>query len=116
MHIKAKRKNIKKTIGTQLNFVLEIKLRRYTCLANYDCFFGGLCVHFELLLGWECAYVWHNIRTEKESIYGKYSEYKTSNWHTSDLHHGKNLQREHFLAKEHSRFEDLYIHFEPLLG
>ena len=28
----------------------------------------------------------------------------------------KNLQREHFLAKEHSLFEDLCIHFEPLLG
>ena len=107
MHIKAKRKNIKKTIGTQLNFVLEIKLRKYTCLANYDCFFGGLCVHFELLLGWECAYVWHNIRTEKESIYGKYSEYKTSNWHTSDLHHGKELSKRTFFNKRTFSFRRL---------
>ena len=38
---KVKRKNIKKAIGTQLKFVLEIKLKRYMCLVNYDCFLVG---------------------------------------------------------------------------
>ena len=31
------------------------------------------------MLGWKFAYVCHDIRTEKKSIYGKESEYKTSN-------------------------------------
>ena len=68
------------------------------CLGNSD-FFGGLCGHFELLLGWECAYVCHSMKTEKESIYGKYSEYKTSNWHTSDLHYRKEPSKRTFFSK-----------------
>ena len=69
------------------------------CLANYDCFFGGLCVHSELLLGWECAWVCGNIKIKKESIYSKYSEYKTSNWHTGDLHHVKEPSKKTFFNK-----------------
>ena len=47
-----------------MDFVLEIKLERYICLAKYECYFGDLCVHFEPLLGWESAHVCHNIRIE----------------------------------------------------
>ena len=90
-----------------MNFVLEIKLKRYMCLANYDGFFGGLCVHFELLLGWECTYVCRNIKTEKENTYGKYSEYKTNNWHTSDLHHGKVPSKRTFFSKRTLSFRRL---------
>ena len=34
------------------------RLERF--LAKYDGFFGDLCVHFEPLLGCECAYVCHD--------------------------------------------------------
>ena len=44
---------------------------------------------FELFSGWESEFVYHNLRTEKEGICSKQSEYKASNWHTSDLHLGK---------------------------
>ena len=57
----------------QVNFVFEIKLKRYICFAKCDYYFGDLFVHFEPLLGWECAYVCYNIRTEKEGTYGKNS-------------------------------------------
>ena len=33
---------------------------------------------FEPLLGWECGYVFPNVRAEKEGIYGRKPEYKTS--------------------------------------
>ena len=41
---------------------------RTTFLANYHYFFRYWFVHFELLLEWECAYVCHNLRTEKEGM------------------------------------------------
>ena len=49
-------------------------------------FFGAKCVLFEPLLGSECAYVCHKVRTEKEGVYSVYPEYKTGNWHTSHLY------------------------------
>ena len=103
--------SIKKAIGTQLNFVLEIKLKRYICLANCDWLFGDLCVHFEPFLGWQRACVCHNRKTEKESIYGKCSEYKTSNWHTSDLHHGKEPSKRTFFIKRTLSFRRLMHSF-----
>ena len=87
-----------------MNFVFEIKLERYICLAKYDCYFGDLCVHFESLLGWECAYVCHNVRTEKESTYGKKPKQKTSNWHTSDLLHGKEALKGILFSKKNTIF------------
>ena len=98
-----------------MNFVLEIKLKRYMCLANYDGFFGGLCVHFELLLGWECTYVCRNIKTEKENTVNTQNIKQTIGIQLIFITE-KYFQREHFLAKEQSLFEDLSIHFEPLLG
>ena len=47
-------------------------------------------VRFEPMLGWECAYVSHDLSTKKESIYRKLREYKTNNCHKSDL----DLERE----------------------
>ena len=47
-----------------MNLILEIKLKRYISLEKCGCYFGDLRVHFEPLLGWESAYVCHNIRTE----------------------------------------------------
>ena len=99
-----------------MNFVFQIKLKRYIYFAKYDCCFGNSCVHFEPLLGWECAYVCHNIRTEKESTYGKNSEQKTSNWHTSEFHHGREASKKTFFSKKHRLLGNLCAHFEPLLG
>ena len=72
-----------------MTFILENKLQKEYFLAKYDSFFSELCVHFEPLLRWECAYVCHDIKTEKEEIYNKQREYKTSNWHSSDGDLGK---------------------------
>ena len=42
--------NIKQVTGIQVTFISENKLKKY------DCFYGDLCVCFELMLAWECAY------------------------------------------------------------
>ena len=76
----------KKTIGIQATFISEYKLQKVHFFAKYNCFFGDLCVHFEPLLGCECAYVCHDLRNKKEGIYFKKREYKRSKWHTSDLY------------------------------
>ena len=52
---KATRQNLKQAIRIQVTFILENKLKKKHFLAKYDCFFGDLCVHFEPLLGWQCA-------------------------------------------------------------
>ena len=75
--------NVKQAIGT---FLMEKKLEKEHFLAKRLCLFGDLSVQFEPLLGWECAYVHHHLRTGKEGIQHKYSEYTTSNWHTIDFH------------------------------
>ena len=78
--------NIKEAISIQVPFMLEIKLKKVHFLANYDHFFSRSCLLFEALLGWECACVCHDLRTEKEEIYIKKREYYRCNWHTSDLY------------------------------
>ena len=53
-----------------------------------------ICVIFTFLLMssfsnpviWKCAEGCQNLRTGKERIYSKKTEYKTRNFHTSDLH------------------------------
>ena len=65
--------NTNQEICIQVTFSLEIKLQKYVFLAKYDHFLTAnvLTVFFEPLLGWECAYVFNNIRTEKEGMYTK---------------------------------------------
>ena len=74
-------------------------LEKIICLKN--ALFLNFCfsVRFEPMLGWECAYVSHDLSTKKESIYRKLREYKTNrklreyktnNCHKSDL----DLERE----------------------
>ena len=63
--------NIEQEFGIQVTFIIEIKPQKERFLAKKPSLFGDFCVDFEPPLGWECAYVWHDIRTEKESIYGK---------------------------------------------
>ena len=53
---------------------------------SYGHFRNRYCVLFESLLGWECAYLCHDKRNEKEGIYNKTRENKTNNWHTIDLY------------------------------
>ena len=60
--------NIKQNFGIQMNFMSEIKPQKERYLAKYDCFFGGFSVYFDSLLGWEFAYVCHDLITEKEGI------------------------------------------------
>ena len=60
--------NIEQAIKILVIFILEINLQKERFLAIYDGFFRDLCVHFESLLRWECAYVCHHLRTEKEDI------------------------------------------------
>ena len=55
-----------------------------------------LSVYFEPLLGWECASVCHDLKSEKEGIYAKMQEYERSNCHTSDLHVGNQDSKVHF--------------------
>ena len=65
-----------------------------------------LCVHFKLQLGWACAYILHNLRTENKGILGKWSEDKTGNWHTSKLHVENKPSKVHFLRN----YEHFFSH------
>ena len=68
-----------------------MKLPEKTVYLRYALFLHFCCsVRFEPILGWECAYVSHDLRTKKEGIYRKLREYKANNCHTSDL----DLERE----------------------
>ena len=59
--------NIKQPIVIQVTFILEVKLQKYIFI-KIQHFFSDLSVHFEIQLGWECAYVCHDLITEKEEI------------------------------------------------
>ena len=48
---------IKQIIGTQLTFILEIKLQKELLLEKYNFFFCNGFLHFGRLLGCECAFV-----------------------------------------------------------
>ena len=99
--------NIEEALGIQVTFVMEIQPQKELFLAQ-DCFLGGLHVHFEPLLGWELTFVCHNLRTVKEDIYSKWSEYQTSNWHTSDLYQGKKSSNRRFYNKNLTAFLETY--------
>ena len=71
MHV-SQNKNLE--IGKQLNFILEIKLQKHIFFIKIRTFFSDLCVHFESFLGWGCAYVCYDLKTEKEEIYVKKRE------------------------------------------
>ena len=60
MAIRINSRNIKQTIGIQVTFITEKKLQKELLLAKKHCLLADLCVHFELLLGWECTYVCHD--------------------------------------------------------
>ena len=81
-------KKNQKTIGIQVTFILEIKLQKYIFQHNMT-IVQPVMRPFEPLLGWECGYVFPNVTAEKEGIYGRKPEYKTSNWYTNDPHLGK---------------------------
>ena len=105
-----------------MNYIFEIKTKTYICLEKYDCYFGDLCVHFEPLIEWECAYACHNIRNKKMAFTVNIQNIKQAIGIQvtfilkDDLHlSGKKVQKEHFLAKKHCLSGNLCVHFEPLL-
>ena len=74
------------------------------------------CVDFEPLLGGECEFVWNDLKTGKVSIYGKYSEYKTSNLRTTDLHLEIRLKIVLFPPKSGHLFNYRCVYLGPRLG
>ena len=68
MEFKINSQKIKQIVGIQVIFISEVKPRLERFLAKYDRFFRDLCVHFEPLLGWEYAYVYHDLKTDKDGI------------------------------------------------
>ena len=66
-----------------MSLIFQVKFQKERFLAKYDHFFCYLFIHFEPLLGWECAYVYYDVGTEKEGIYVKYWEYKANTWQPS---------------------------------
>ena len=48
-------RNIKQAISMQVTLITENNLQKEHFLAKKHCLLGDLCVHFELLLGWECT-------------------------------------------------------------
>ena len=108
--------NIQQKFGIQVAFILEIKPQNKRFLEKYDRCLRNFCVHVAPLLGWECAYVCHDYRTKKKGIQDKIQEYEASNWHTSDLHHGKEASKRTFFSKKQCLLGDLCINFQLLLG
>ena len=51
-----------------MTFITKKELQKEYFLARKHCLFGDFRVHFEPVLEWECAYVCHDYRTEKEGI------------------------------------------------
>ena len=65
--------NRKQAIIIEVTFILEIKFEKYSFQQIMTIFLAGNASFFEsLLLGWECAYVYHSLRIEKEDIYSKW--------------------------------------------
>ena len=93
----------KQAIGMQVTFILKNRLQKEYFFNKLWLFFWQLLHHIEPLLGWECAYVWHDLRTKKEGIYVKKREYEISYWHTLTL------QIQPFFSK-------WCVEFEPLFG
>ena len=79
---------MKETISIKVTFTLEIKLQKYI-FQDIMTIFSRYCALLEPLLRRQCICVRHDQITEKEVIYGKKSENKTNNWHTSHIHLGK---------------------------
>ena len=66
-----KKRNKRQAIGIQVTSSQKIIIEKNILLSNCDHFFRKLCVHLEPLLGWESAFISHDLRTEKEGIYVK---------------------------------------------
>ena len=84
-----------------------------TCFIKIRQFFSNFYIHFEFLLGWECTYICHDLRTEKEEIYVKKGEYKESNWHPNDT--CKFSFKHTFVANSDHFLSYWFVHFEPVL-
>ena len=52
--------NIKLATDIQVTFMIEKKLQKEHFLVKNYCLLSELCVHFKLLLGLECTYLYHD--------------------------------------------------------
>ena len=95
-----------------------MKLLEKIIYLEYALFFRFcLSVHFEPLLGWECACVCHDLWTEKQGIYAKKREYKTNSCHISDPSSWKrSFKSRIFLLKSDYFPKDLRVQFESPSG
>ena len=108
MAFKITSKNINQKFVIQVIFILEIKPRLECSLAKYDCFFRDLCVHFELLLEWEC----NTYTTTKELKKMAFRINSRNMKQAIDIQVTfiveKKLQKVHFLAKNNTVFQARY--------
>ena len=74
-----KRQNIKQAISIQATSSRKISIKKNILLSKCDHLFSKLWVHFEPLLGWEYAFICHDLRTEKQDIYVKKRENERNN-------------------------------------
>ena len=77
--INGKKQNKKTRNWNTSDFISKNKHKKNVPLSKCDHFFQKLCVQFEPLLGWESAFICHDLRTEKEGIYVKRQENKRNN-------------------------------------
>ena len=63
-----KSQNVKQAIGIQVTSSRKISIKKIILVLKPDRFFSKLCINFEPLLGWKCAFICHEVRTGKESI------------------------------------------------
>ena len=65
---------------------LRNEASRSTFIRKCDHFLSYWFVHFELLLAWECGYVCHDFRMEKEGIYNSQPSFIVVIFHQFTVH------------------------------
>ena len=106
---------MKEATGIQGTFKLGLNS---TFLAKYDQFFSRYCVLFGPLSRQKCAYVCHDQKNEKESIYRKKNQNvkEEIDIQVSLILENKHQKEHFFYQNTNTFFGKLCVQFEPLLA
>lgn len=108
--------NIEQAVGIQMALMtLEIDLKKEHFIEKYDHILSYWFAHSERLLGWQCAHVSQDIRTEKETIFVNSQNIKQTISIQLFFILEIKVQKGYYFGKIWSFFQLLTIYFEPLL-
>ena len=86
-----------------------------TCLIKIRQFFSEFCYHIEPLFWWECAYICHDLKNEKEGIYVKKVRIYMNQLPSKRPCTWKYSFKCTFLANSDHFLSSWFVHFEPFL-